>query len=37
VKSVLRAAWKMDAKAGMARLKKLAEWVERDYHRPQPA
>jgi putative transposase len=31
VKSVLRAAWKMDAKAGMARLKKLAEWVEREY------
>lgn len=31
VKSVLRAAWKMDAKAGMARVKKLAEWVEREY------
>ena len=31
VKSVLRAAWKMDAKTGMARLKKLAEWVGRDY------
>jgi transposase-like protein len=31
VKSVMRAAWKMDAKAGMARLKKLAEWLERDY------
>jgi putative transposase len=31
VKSVLRAAWKMDAKAGMARLKKLAEWLEREY------
>jgi transposase-like protein len=31
VKSILRAAWKMDAKAGMARLKKLAEWVEREY------
>jgi putative transposase len=31
VKSVLRAAWKMEAKAGMARVKKLAEWVEREY------
>jgi transposase-like protein len=31
VKSVLRAAWKIDAKAGMARLKKLAEWLEREY------
>lgn len=31
VKSVLRAAWKLDAKAGMARLKKLAEWLEREY------
>jgi putative transposase len=31
VKSVLRAAWKMDVKAGMARVKKLAEWVEREY------
>ena len=31
VKSVLRAAWKMEAKAGMARLKKLAEWLEREY------
>jgi putative transposase len=31
VKSVLRAAWKMDAKAGMARLRKLAEWLEREY------
>jgi transposase-like protein len=31
VKSVLRAAWKMDAKAGMARLKKLADWLEREY------
>jgi len=31
VKSVLRAAWKMDAKTGMARLKKLAEWLEREY------
>jgi transposase-like protein len=31
VKSVLRAAWKMEAKAGMARLNKLAEWLEREY------
>jgi len=31
VKSVLRAAWKMDAQAGMARLKKLAQWLEREY------
>src|SRR5215470_13193697 len=31
VRSVLRAAWKMEAKAGMARLTKLAEWLEREY------
>ena len=31
VKSVLRAAWKMEAKAGMARIRKLAEWLEREY------
>jgi transposase-like protein len=31
VKSVLRAAWKLDAKAGMARIRKLAEWLDRDY------
>lgn len=31
MKSVLRAAWKMEAKTGMARLKKLAEWLEREY------
>ena len=31
VKSVLRAAWKMEYKTGMARLRKLAEWLERDY------
>lgn len=31
VKSVLRAAWKMEAKAGMARMRKLAEWLDRDY------
>jgi hypothetical protein len=28
---VLRAAWKLDAKAGMARIRKLAEWLDRDY------
>src|SRR5579864_4863195 len=31
VKSVMRAAWKMNAKDGMARLRKLAEWLEREY------
>jgi transposase-like protein len=31
VKSVLRAAWKLDAKAGMARIRKRAEWLDRDY------
>ena len=31
VRSVLRAAWKLDAKAGMARIRKLAEWLERDH------
>jgi transposase-like protein len=31
VKSVLRAAWKLDAKTGMARIRKLAEWLDRDY------
>jgi transposase-like protein len=31
VKSLLRAAWKMDAKAGMSRIRKLAEWLEREY------
>jgi transposase-like protein len=30
-KSAVRAAWKLDAKAGMARIKKLAEWLEREY------
>jgi transposase-like protein len=28
---VLRAAWKLDARAGMARIRKLAEWLDRDY------
>jgi len=31
VKSAMRAAWRLDAKAGMARLKKLADWLEREY------
>jgi transposase-like protein len=31
VKSAMRAAWKLDAQGGMARMKKLAEWLERDY------
>jgi len=31
VKSLLRAAWKMEAKAGMVRIRKLAEWLEREY------
>ena len=30
-KSMLRAAWKLDAKPGMARIRKLAEWLDRDY------
>jgi len=31
VKSVLRAAWKLDARAGMARIRKLAEWLDRGH------
>jgi transposase-like protein len=31
VRSAMRAAWRLDAKGGMARMKKLAEWLERDY------
>src|ERR1017187_1555068 len=31
VKSLLRAAWKMEARAGMARIRKLAEWLEREH------
>jgi transposase-like protein len=31
VKSLMRAAWKMETKAGMARIRKLAEWLEREY------
>jgi len=30
VRSAMRAAWRLDAKSGMARLKKLADWLERD-------
>jgi transposase-like protein len=29
-KSLMRAAWKLDAKAGMAKLEKLAQWLERE-------
>jgi putative transposase len=31
VKSAMRAAWRLDAKDGMTRMKKLAEWLEREY------
>ncbi len=31
VKSVLRAAWKLPAKDGMARIKKLAAWLDNSY------
>jgi len=30
VKSLLRVAWKMEWKAGMARIRKLSEWLERE-------
>ena len=30
-KSLLRAAWKLDAKTGMAKLEKLAQWLEREH------
>jgi transposase-like protein len=30
-KSLLRAAWRLDAKAGMAKLEKLAQWLEREH------
>jgi putative transposase len=29
--SLLRAAWKLDAKEGMAKLEKLAQWLEREH------
>lgn len=35
VKSLLRAAWKLDADRGMARIKKLAAWLDEKY--PQAA
>ena len=31
VKSILRAAWKLPAKEGMARIKKLAQWLDEKY------
>jgi hypothetical protein len=30
-KCVSRVAWKLDTKAGMARIRELAEWLDRDY------
>jgi transposase-like protein len=30
-KSLMRAAWKLDAKAGMAKLDKLAQWLQREH------
>jgi putative transposase len=30
-RSLIRAAWKLDAKEGMARLRKLAEWLREEY------
>ena len=30
-KSLMRAAWKLDAKAGMAKLEKLGQWLEREH------
>lgn len=30
-KSLLRAAWKLDAQQGMAKLEKLAQWLEREH------
>jgi len=31
MRSAIRAAWEMNAKEGMARLRKLAEWRQRDH------
>jgi len=31
VKSIMRAAWKLPAKEGMARIKKLAQWLDEKY------
>jgi putative transposase len=30
-KSLMRAAWKLDAKAGMGKLEKLAPWLQREH------
>jgi Transposase, Mutator family len=30
-KSLMRAAWKLDAKVGMAKLEKLAQWLQREH------
>lgn len=30
-KSLMRAAWRLDAKAGMTNLEKLAQWLEREH------
>jgi transposase-like protein len=30
-KSLMRAAWRLDAKAGMTKLEKLAQWLEREH------
>jgi putative transposase len=30
-KSLMRAAWKLDAKTGMAKLEKLAQWLDREH------
>jgi len=30
-RSLIRAAWKLEAKAGMAKLEKLAQWLEREH------
>lgn len=31
VRAAMRAAWRLEAKAGMAQLEKLAQWLERNY------
>ena len=31
VKSAMRGAWRLDSKTGIAKLEKLAQWLERDY------
>jgi putative transposase len=31
MRAAIRAAWKMNAKDGMVRLRKLADWLQRDY------